>query len=221
MTTWPAPLASVASTPQLYTIDDLAEVLRKDFAEHGINAVVEVNEWDPEVHRGVARVLLGLGDGKVGEPIAHHAQPGPLWPVAGTGNDGTLPDVARALLDDAQRFTALVHDPGSGSGESVASGARRATDQLKRATFAAIRRRLAAPFREPALVKWPKPSQTTDGYPVFTYGSVCTFEIVIGSPILDDAMYQRTVGAAIVQSSIVIDGVTSPSDSFLVETPPS
>lgn len=205
---WPEPaIAPIAATPQLYTIDDLERILREDFAARGISAAVEVNEWDPEIHRGEPRVLLGLGDETIGEPVAHLLGPGPLWPISGTT------DVARSLLDDAQRYTVLVHDPGKGSGESVASGARRATDQLKRATFAAIRRHLAGPFRVPVTVRWPKPAKLKEGYPAFTYGSVCEFEVTIGSPILDDFLHTGTVASAQTSSSYLIDGISTPPET--------
>jgi hypothetical protein len=202
-----------AATPQLYTPDDVAALLVTDFAARGINAVVEVGEWSPEKNRGAPRVVIGYGHGRVGEP-AGHTEPGAWLQVAG----GT--DVARALLDDAQRLTLLVHAPAVGSGESAAAGARRATDQLLRQTFRAIRRAMAAPFREPADVDWPKKDDPRfTEYPGYVYGSVADVELVIASPVLDDALATGTITSAASEGTVIIDGVESSPDT-ITETVP-
>jgi hypothetical protein len=187
-------MSILAATPQFYTPDDVSSLLAADFTARGINAAVEVGEWDPEQQRGEPRVIVGYGKGRVGEPAGHY-QPGAYWIPPGTTGE-----VARAMLDDAQTFVFTVHAPAVGTTEGAATGARRATDQLKRATFAALRRMMQGPFREAANVDWPKPPAPSDagGYQGWTYGSVCTFELVLASPILDDA--EGVIGVASVST---------------------
>ncbi len=198
------------ATAQLYTPDDLQALLEADFAARQIEAVVEVGQWDPQASPGEPRVIIGYGDGEMGEPGGHY-QPGAMW-----APPGTTGEVARAVLDDAQRLTLLIHAPAVGSAEGAARGARRATDGLLRATMAAIRRALGGPFREQAKVRWPKKDDDRFvDYPGFTYGSVAEVEIVLPSPVLDDA-YQTinvTQAGATVQFDYPDGSSTNPEDA--------
>jgi hypothetical protein len=172
---------SLTPSPQFYTPDDVKAILLADFSTRQIAAVVEVGEWDPEIGRGAPRVLVGYGKGKVGEPGGHY-QPGAMWSPPGTSGE-----VARAMLDDAQRVTFLVHAPAASSAEGNAAAARRATDQLFRATLAALSRAIGGPFREPAEVSWPgKDDERFKDYEAFVFGSIVEFDLVLASPILDD-----------------------------------
>ena len=203
--TAPAP----APTPQLYTPDDLAALLSADFSARGIPATVEVGEWDPELHRGEPRVIIGYGRARVGEPAGHY-QPGTAWTVPGTTN------VARALLDDAQRFAFIVHAPALRERrERTAAAARRATDQLKLSHLrrAPSRPRRAVPRAGRRGGKWPKaPTPSPDGYSGWTYGSRCDFEVVFASPILDDANGVIPVTSVSTDTSILFadGGATQP-----------
>lgn len=67
--------ATIAKTPQLHTARQLRDAIRADFLTRGIAAVVELGEWDPEMLRGAARVMINLADGTIGQP-AGHWQPG-------------------------------------------------------------------------------------------------------------------------------------------------
>lgn len=194
---------SPTPTPQLYTADDVQTLLAGDFGARGIAATVEVGEWDPELHRGEPRVIVDFGDGELGETAAHDS-PGAIWPVAGST------DVARAILDDAQRFVLWIHAPPVGSGEGGAAAGRRATDQLLRQTARAIRRAMAAPFREKARLTWPrKDDPELVGYPGFVRGTLCRVDILLVSPVLDDALATGVVTAAELDASVVIDGNAS------------
>lgn len=204
-----------ALTAQFYTADDVAAALLADFGARGVSAVVEVGEWDPELRRGEPRVIIGYGRSRVGEPAGHY-QPGAVWAVPVPGQPGQSQPglVARAFLDDSQRFTFLIHAPGVGSAEGAATAARRATDQLKRATFAALRRVLASPFREPADVDWPKKDDPRfRDYEGFVYGSICTFELTLASPILDDSKIVGTAASMTGTASAAFpDGTTTPNE---------
>lgn len=122
-------------------------------------------------------------------------------------------DVARPLLDNAQSYRLSIHVP---SPPDVASAnrpatAQDATDQLMRATMVAIRRQLAAPFRATAKVNWPK---RIEGYDAFVYGSLCVVDLVIGSPILDDAVAKGQAIQFSVSGTVQFgDGSSSPTES--------
>lgn len=193
---------------QFYTADDISAAVAADFSSHGIAASVEVNEWAPEKHPGEPRVIIDFGDGTIGEPSGHY-QPGLQWTVPGTT------DVARALLDDAQGFILWIHAPGVGSSEGAAAAARRATDQLMRQTMRAIRRALSAPFVQQARVRWPAAPATDEGsYPAWVKGSLARVEIVLTSPILDDAFTVINVTEAGTATSFAFpDGSTTPPEA--------
>lgn len=203
---------SFAATPQLRTAYDLRDAIAANLDERRIPAIVEVGEWDPELLRGQARVMISLEDGTIGEPAGHY-QPGAWWPVEGER-------VARPLLDDAQGYALRIHAPAPSSGPdaNAARGAHLATDLLMRATMAALRRQLAAPFRGPARVRWPK---KIEGYAAFVRGSLCEVSVVVGSPILDDAMPLLEGDTLIVDSAFVwSDGTTTPPEDVTFPPPP-
>ncbi len=197
--------APIPATPQLYTADDLADVIRKDITDHGINAAVEVGEWDVEIKRGEPRVMILYGTGTIGEPGGSYAGGGNSYPVRDSTN------VARPLLDDAQIYTLRIHAPGpTSNGDGAARSARKATDALKRAVTGAIRRNLAAPFREPARVRWPDDAK----YAAFVKGSLCEVEILIPSYTLDDAKSVGVgAGTSTAVSFVLADGTTTPAET--------
>jgi hypothetical protein len=207
--------ASPALTPQFWTPDDIRAALLTDFQARGVSAAVEVGEWDPELRRGEPRVIIGYGRGRVGEPAGHY-QPGAVWAVPTMPGQAPAspPQVARAMLDSSQRYSFLIHAPSAGTAEGQAVAARRATDFLLRNTLAALRRALAAPFREAVDVEWPKDDDPRfKGYAGFVHGSVAIFEIVFASPILDDSKILGTVGSMTGTSSVGFpDGTTTPTE---------
>lgn len=199
----------VAPAAQFDTPDDVSDILVADFAARGIDAVVEVGEWGPEPDRGTPRVIVGYGKGRVGQPAGHY-QPGPM--IAPPGTTG---QVSSTMLDDAQRFTFLVHAPAHGSGEGVAVAARRATKLLQKYTLAALSRALGGPFREPADVSWPTNSDARFAeYQGYVYGSICEFELVLASPILDDPfnVIRVTEAASTIEVDFA-DGSTTPPEA--------
>lgn len=206
----PAPAAptGTAGTPpprQFRSIDDVANLLRADFATNGIAAVVEASEWNPVWHAGEPRVVVGYDGFTFGPPMGSD-QPGPSITVP----DGTG-DVARAILDDLNRFRVWVHHNGSGaSGEPAAERARASTKALLLDTIRAIREGLTAPFREPPSGHWPKPTEQPPGYPAFVYGSFVEFSVLIPSPVLGGRLHVGNVAEIIFQDSINIGGVVSP-----------
>jgi hypothetical protein len=172
----------MSATQQLYTAYDVQAVLTTDFTARGVNCVVEVGEWSEEFQRGEPRVMITMGRGKIAEPGGHY-QPGAWWPVP-----NTVSDVARPLLDDVQRYVLTMHAPPPPStGESMPAAGLRATDQLMRTVLSALRRQLAGPFREAADVEWVSRDELAKRYPSFVYGSLVRVEVVVASPILDDA----------------------------------
>lgn len=193
-----------AGTPapaQFRTIDDVAALLRADFAANAIDAVVEANEWDPEYHRGAARVVVGYSDFSFASPSGAEG-PGANTPIP----DGSG-DVGRPILDDLSTFHVWIHDPGGGSGEGVAESARTATKALLQQTMRAIREGIAAPFREPPRGKWPKPQEMPPGYPAFTYGSFVEVDVMLPSPILGDRLHVAGLAGGIqIEDSVIIDG---------------
>lgn len=206
--------AAPSPTPQLYTPDDLSAAIVSDFKARAIAIVVEVGEWNPELHRGAPRIVIDFGDGDIGEPAAQHYTPGAWWPVTGTTK------VARVLLDDAQRFVLWIHAPAVSTPEGEAAAARRATDQLLRQTMRAIRRNMASPFRVAAKVRWPtKDDPATRDYPGFVRGSLCRVEILLASPILDDAFAVGTVTGVQFSDQVILGGVAAPPETSSESTP--
>lgn len=210
MTIWAGdqPPLGPTGTPvphQFRTIDDVARLLRRDFAANGINATVEANEWQPEWFQGEPRVVVGYGRFTFGTPEGSD-QPGASIEIP----DGTG-DVARAVLDDLTRFRVWCHDPGSGTGAPVAESARRGTKELLLQTMRAIREALAAPFREPPMGEWPKPSEATPGYQSFVYGSFVSLEVLIPSPVLGTRLHVRTIREIEFSDSVNIDGTVTAS----------
>ncbi len=196
------------ATPQLRTAYDLQDVLRADFLDHRLAVAVEVGEWDPELLRGQARVMIKLGKGGVGEPSGHY-QPGAWWPVR-----GSTTQIARPMLDLGQHYVLRIHAPApsSGSDANSARGANEATDQLLRQTLAAIRRRLSAPFREVASVDWP---EKIEGYPAFVHGSLAVVDIMIPSPILDDAVGLAHAVGSSTDITLKTGSTTVPVETFV------
>lgn len=197
-----------AGTPppkQFRNIDDVARMLRADFAANGISAVVEADEWQPEWHQGEARVVVGYSRFSFGTPDGSD-QPGASIEIP----DGTG-DVARAVLDDLCMFHVWCHDPGSGTGEPVAVSARKGTKELLLQTLRALREALAAPFREPPAGVWPKPKEMPVGYPAFVYGSFVEFEVLIPSPVLGGRLHVGTILEINFDDSVSIDGTVAAS----------
>lgn len=196
--------ASQTATPQFYTPDDVQAAVAADFAYRGIDAVVEVGDWSPEAGRGEPRVWIDYLDGELLEPAGHY-MPGPqLSPP------GTTKQIAAPILDDAQVFSISIHAPPTGADEAAAASSRRATDGLLRATFAALRRALGSPFRRPVRVRWPR---QIDGYEGFVRGSLAVCEVVLASPILDDAFALLTVTSAGTDVEFQYpDGTTTPPE---------
>jgi hypothetical protein len=212
-------MTASTATPQFYTADDVRALLVDDFAARGINAAVEINEWDPEAQRGEPRVVISYDRGEITEPAGHY-QPGAIW-----SNPGGSTDLSRALLDVGQGFILRIHSPSmTGSSEPAADGARRATDQLVRQTLRALRRSLASPFRRAGSLEWPtKDDDDVKGYQGFVYGSLCRVRIEFAAPVLDDAVaYQAPVTEMGVELDVSFDlGVTFNQSDTFTETVPS
>lgn len=192
-----------AGTPppaQFRTIDDVKRLLDRDFAANAIDAVVEVNEWDPENRRGAPRVVVSYGDFSFASPSGAEG-PGAHMPIP----DGSG-DVGRPILDDLSSFHIWIHDPGGGIGEGIAEGARTATKALLQQTMRAIRESIAAPFREPPRGKWPKPGETPPGYPAFTWGSLVEVDVMLPSPILGGRFHVVALGSIEIDDSVSTDG---------------
>lgn len=92
-------------------------------------------------------------------------------------------EAAAPILDDEAAYVLRIHSPAAPGIDSGAVEAQRATDALKRAILAAVRRALGAPFRRDVRVTWPR---VVPGYPAFVYGSLCEATITIASPVLND-----------------------------------
>ncbi len=196
------------ATPQLRTAYDLQDVLRADFLDHRLAVAVEVGEWDPEMLRGQARVMITLEDGTIGQPTGHY-QPGAWWPVDAT-------HVARPILDNAQGYLLRIHAPAptAGADANSARGAHLATDQLLRQTAAAIGRQIAATLRAPIRVHWPK---SMPDYPAFVHGSMCEAHLIVGSPILDDKVILGSADELQVVSSFLFPDGSETSTSTNTE----
>lgn len=208
----PAP----APTPQFYTPDDVKAVLDADFGARGISAVVEVGEWDPEAARGEPRVIIDYGDGEIGEPVANLDGPGALTTVPGGGST----DVARAILDDGQRFILWIHASAATSAEGAAAAGRRATDQLMRQTMRAIRRNMAAPFREKARLRWPDTGDPmVAAYPGYVRGTLARVEVLLASSIADDAFATGIATVSELDASVIIDGTASTPEVITENVP--
>ncbi len=209
------PLGTAGTPPprQYRTIDDLADLLRADFAVNGIGAVVEADVWQPEWHKGEPRVVVGYDTFTFESPRGTN-QPG--WSVEIPDGSG---DVARAILDDCTRFHVWCHHSGEGlpGGDLVPVKARRAVKDLLANTVRAIFDALATGFREPPVGHWPKPREQAPDYPAFTYGSFVEFQVMIPSSVLSGRLHVATVGAVDFTDSIDIDGNVSPEGNDQVQ----
>lgn len=195
-------MSNIIPTAQRYTIDDLAALLRLDFADRGTLATVDADEWGPEKMRGGPVVILSYARGTFAEPAgSYHA----AVDIDTLLSDGT-PGVSRPILDKAQGYVLRVHAPARGNAEGKAAGARRATDMLAEQTLRAIAR-ANKPFRETGEIEWPgKDDPDVLGYDAWTYGSLCRIRLVIATPVLDDALGTGTQTAAETSTSISLDG---------------
>lgn len=211
---------AVQTTPQFYTIDDVAALLRADFADRSTLATVDADEWGPEKLRGQPLVVISYETGEITEPAGHY-QPGVNLDV--TMPDGTAAQ-ARPLLDVVPMFVFRIHAPAAGGRkEGAAAGGRRATDQLMRQTLRALRRNMAGPFRGPGSVEWPgKTDPDVLGYEAFVYGSLCRVRIPIASPVADDAYATGTVTELETDYLLSVDGgaTFTPSDFSTQPVPP-
>lgn len=184
---------------QFHTIDDIARLLRDDFAANAIGAVVEVSEWNPQWHQGEPRVVLGLGDFTY-VPPAGTDQPGAGIPIP----DGSG-DVGRAILDKLSHITVWVHNQGQDDGNGAAEGARRATEDLLDNTVRALREALTAIFREPPKGTWPSPDKMPEGYPAFIFGSFVSFSFVLAKPIIGGRLHVGTIASLTATDSVITD----------------
>lgn len=194
-----------AGTPpprQYRTIDDLAALLRDDFAANDIGAVIEADVWQPEWHAGEPRVVIGY-DAFSFEPPQGTNQPGPSILIP----DGSG-DVARAILDNCERFHVWCHHNGDGmpGGDPQVIRARRGTKDLLVNALRAVYEACGAPFREAPSGHWPKPKEQAPGYPAFVYGSFVEFSVMIPSSVLGGRFHVNTVAEINFVDSILIDG---------------
>lgn len=121
--------------------------------------------------------------------------------------------LSRPRLDRAAGFLLRIHAPDP-TGKFGAVAAQDATAILVGETALAISRALMSPFREDIREHWPK---TFPNYPAFVRGSMCELSLVVGVPLLDDALGRGVALEATLSTGFDFqDGTESPADTVTI-----
>lgn len=108
--------AVVAATPQFRTARQLRAAIEADFVREGVDAVVEIGEWQPDaIGRGRPRVMITFADGIIGEPGGHY-QPGL---AVGVNSTPSSIGAVVATLDPSSTITHTTSGTPTASGSFV------------------------------------------------------------------------------------------------------